>query len=174
MLSKVHLTSHSRISGSRWVISPLWLSGSWRSYLYSTSVFSCHLVLISSASVSSIPFLSFIEPIFAWNVPLISLIFLRRLLVFPILLFPLFFRIDHWGRLSYLSQLFFGTLHLNGNIFPFLLCILLLFFSQLFVRPSQTAIFLFWISFSWGWSWSMSHVEYHEPASIVLLAISQT
>ena len=30
----------------------------------STSVYSCHLFLISSASVSSIPFLSFIEPIF--------------------------------------------------------------------------------------------------------------
>ena len=28
MLPNVHLTSHSRISGSRWVITPLWLSGS--------------------------------------------------------------------------------------------------------------------------------------------------
>ena len=31
--------------------------------------------------------MSFIVPIFAWNVPLISLIFLKRSLVFPILLF---------------------------------------------------------------------------------------
>ena len=38
MLPKGHLTSHSRISGSRWVITPLWLSGSWRSVLYSSSV----------------------------------------------------------------------------------------------------------------------------------------
>ena len=30
MLSKSHLTSHSRMSGSRWVITPSWLSGSWR------------------------------------------------------------------------------------------------------------------------------------------------
>ena len=29
MLSKAHLTSHSRMSGSRWVITPLWLSGPW-------------------------------------------------------------------------------------------------------------------------------------------------
>ena len=50
MLSKAHLTSHSRMSSSRWVITPLWLSGSWRSFLYS-SVYSCHLFLISSASV---------------------------------------------------------------------------------------------------------------------------
>ena len=33
------------------------------------SVYSCHLFLISSASVRSILFLSFIVPIFAWNVP---------------------------------------------------------------------------------------------------------
>ena len=87
MLPKAHLTSHSRMSGSRWVITPLWLSGSWRSFLYNSSVYSCHLFLISSASVRSIPFLSFIEPIFALNVPLVSLIFLNRCLVFPILLF---------------------------------------------------------------------------------------
>ena len=49
MLSKAHLTSHSRMSGSRWVITRLWLSGSWRSFLYSSSVYSCHLFLISSA-----------------------------------------------------------------------------------------------------------------------------
>ena len=68
MLPKAHLTLHSRMSGSRWVITPLWLSGSWRSFRYS-SVYSCHLFLIYSASVRSIPFLSFIVPIFAWHVP---------------------------------------------------------------------------------------------------------
>ena len=46
-----------------------------------------HLFLIASASVRSTPFLSFIVPKFAWNIPLISLIFLKRSLVFPILLF---------------------------------------------------------------------------------------
>ena len=50
MLSKAHLTSHSKMSGSRRVITPSWLSGSWRSFLYSCSVYSCHLFLISSAS----------------------------------------------------------------------------------------------------------------------------
>ena len=60
MLLKALLTSHSRISGSRWVITPLWLSGSRRSCLYSSSVYSYYLFLISSASVMSIPFLSFI------------------------------------------------------------------------------------------------------------------
>ena len=51
MLPKAYLTSHSRMSGSRWVILPSWLSGSWRSFLYSSSVYSCHL---------SLPFLFFI------------------------------------------------------------------------------------------------------------------
>ena len=45
-------------------------------------------------------------------------------------------------RLSYLFLLFFGTLHSDAYIFPFLLCFSLLFFSQLFVRPPQTAILL--------------------------------
>ena len=39
-----------------------------------------HLFLISSASVRSIPFLSFIEPIFAQNVPLVLLNFLEEIL----------------------------------------------------------------------------------------------
>ena len=43
MLLKAHLTSHSRMSGSRLMIPPLWLSGSWRSFLHSSSVYSCHL-----------------------------------------------------------------------------------------------------------------------------------
>ena len=38
-------------------------------------------------SVRSVPFLSFIVPIFAWNIPVVYLIFLKRSLVFPILLF---------------------------------------------------------------------------------------
>ena len=50
MLLKAHLTSHSRMSDSRWVIIPSWLSGSWRSFLHSSSVYSCHL--ISSALIS--------------------------------------------------------------------------------------------------------------------------
>ena len=34
MLPKAHLTLYSRMSGSRWVITPSWFSGSWRSFLY--------------------------------------------------------------------------------------------------------------------------------------------
>ena len=40
-------------------------------------------------------------------------------------------------------------------------------FPLLFIRPPQTAILLFCISFSWGWSWFLSPVQCHEPLSIV-------
>ena len=85
MLPKAHLTSRSRMWSSRWVIKPSWLAGSFRSFLYSSSVYSCHLFLTASVYVRSIPYLSFIVPIFAWNVPLLSLIFLKRSQIFPIL-----------------------------------------------------------------------------------------
>ena len=55
MLPKDHLTSCSRMSGSRWMITLSLLSGSLRSFLYSSSVYYCH-VLVSSASVWSIAF----------------------------------------------------------------------------------------------------------------------
>ena len=73
MLPKAHLTWHSRMSGSRWVITPSQLSGSLRSFLYNSSMYSCHLFLIYSASFRFVLFLSFIVPIVAWNVPFVSL-----------------------------------------------------------------------------------------------------
>ena len=172
MLPKAHLASHSRMSDSSWVITPSWLSRSLRLFLYSSSVYSCYLFLISSVSVRSILFLSFIEPIFAWNVPLVSNS-LEEISSFPFYCFPLFLCIDQRGRLSYLSLLFFGTLYSNGYLFPFLLCLSLLFFSQLFIRPPQATILPFCISFSWGWSWSLPPVECHKPPSIDLQALYQ-
>jgi len=111
-------------------------------------------------------------PTFAWNVPLISLIFLKRSPVFPIQLFSSISL--HWSlrkTFFYLSLLFFETLHSVGYIFLFLLCLWLLFFTQLFVRPPQITILPFCISFSWGWSWSLPPVQCHEPLSIVLQAL---
>ena len=150
MLPKAHLTSHSRMSDSRWVIIPSWLSGSWRSFLYS-SMYSCHLFLISSASFKSIPFLSFIVPIFAWNVPLVSLIFLKRSLVFPILLF---YSISlHWSlRKAFLSLLAI----LWNSAFSWVYCSFspLPLASLLFTALSKASSdhhFAFCISFSRGW-----------------------
>jgi len=170
MLHKGHLTSHSRMSGCRYdhTIVVIWIL---KIFLYSSSVYSCHLFLISSASVRSIPFLSFIELIFAWNVPLVSLIFLKRSLIFPILSFSSisfywFLRKAFLSLLVILWNSAFRWLYLL-----FLLCFSLLFFLQLLTKPPQRAILLFCISFSWGWSWSLSPVQYHRPLSIVHQAL---
>ena len=92
----------------------------------------------------------------AFNICSLCLIFIS----FINLCLGMFLCIDHWGRLSNPSLLFFGTLHSNGCIFPLLLCLSLLFFSQLFVRPPQTIILCFCIPFSWGSSWSLPPIQF--------------
>ena len=120
MLPKAHLTSHSRTSSSRWVTTQSWLSRSWRSFLYSSSVYSCHLFLILPASFRSIPFLSLIVPIFVWNAPLVTLIFLKGSLVFLLILFAC--NSLHW----WLRRALFSLLTILWNsafyVFPLLLC----------------------------------------------------
>ena len=142
VLPKAYLISHSSMSGPRWVTTPWWFFRSLKPFWYSSFAYSCHL-LIFFASVRSSVFLSFIRPIFTWNIPL-SPVFLKRSLVFPFLYFSLFFCLFvlffvfffHCSRsLSHLSLLFSGTLHLVEYIFPFLTCLSLLFFHQLFVKP---------------------------------------
>ena len=46
-LPKPHLTSHYKMSGSRWVTTRSCLSGSWRSFLYSFSVYSFFLFVVN-------------------------------------------------------------------------------------------------------------------------------
>ena len=147
----------------------MWLSESWRSFLHSSSVCSCYL-LISSASVRSIPFLSFIEPIFAWNVPLVISNFLEEI-----------FRLSH----SIVFLYFFALIIEEGFLispcyslelciqmgFLFLLRLWLLFFSQLFVRSPQATVLPFYLSFSWGRFWSLPTVQCQEPLSIVFQAL---
>ena len=56
-------------------------------FLYNSSVYPCHLFLISSTSVRPFPYLSFVVCPFCIKCSLRSQIFLQRSLVFPILLF---------------------------------------------------------------------------------------
>ena len=146
------------------MITPLWLSGSWQSLSYSY-VYSCHL-LISPASVRS-----FIMPIFAWNVPLMSLIFLERSLVFTILSFS--YSSLHWSlRKAFLSlldivwnsafkrvYLSFSPLPLSSLLFP-AIC-----------KASSDKNFAFLHSLSWGWSWSFPPVQCPNPLFGVLQAL---
>ena len=137
-LPKAHLTSCCRISGSSWVITPSWLSGSLRPFLYSSFVYCCHLLLISYTYVRSFLFLSYTVPIFAWNVLLTSPVFLKRSLVFPILLFSSISLHCSFKKAFLTLLAVSGTLHSVEYVFPFLLCLSLLFFPRLFVKPPQT------------------------------------
>ena len=92
-------------------------------FLYS-SVYSFHLFTISSASVRSIPFLSFFVPILAWNIPLASQIFMKLSLVFPILLFSCISL--HWllrkaflSLLAFLWNSAFKWVYLSSSPLPF-------------------------------------------------------
>ena len=115
------------------------------------------------------PFLSFIVPIFVWNIPLVSLIFLKRSLVFPILLFPSI-SLHCLLRKAFLSLLaiLLRTLHSIGNIFPFLLCFSLLFTT--ICKASSDSHFAFLYFFFWGWFWSPPPIQCQVLLSIVLQA----
>ena len=158
------------MSGSRWVITPLWLSWSWRFFFVQFSVFLQALLNIFC---------------FCW-VHTISVLYCAHLCMKCSLGIPNF--LEEVSSLSHsVVFLYFFALIAEENflisscyslelciqmpIFPFLLCFSLLFFSQLFVRPPQTAILLFCITFPWGWSWSLSPVQCHEPQSIVHQAL---
>ena len=135
-------------------------------------MYCCLLFLISSASVRTIPFLSFIVLIFAWNAPLVSLIFLKSSLVFLILLFSSISL--HWS----LRKVFLPLLAILWNsafkwvYFPFLLCLLPLFFSQVICKASSDNHFAFLHFFFLGMvlipvSCTMSWTSVHSSSGTV-------
>ena len=163
--------------GSRWVITPLWLSGSWRSFLYSSSVYSCHLFLISPTSVRSIPCLSFIESIFAWNVTLVSLIFLRSRSLSHSIVFLYFFALitEEGFLISLLVTLWnsaFKWVYLSFS--PLLLASFL--FSAI-CKPSSSSRFAFLHLFFLGMvllpvSCAMSRTSVHSSSGTLSIGFS--
>ena len=149
MLPNGQLTSPSRMSGSRRVTTSLWLSRLLRPFLCSSSVCSCYLFLISSASLRSLPFLSFIMPILAWNVHMKSTIFLKRSLPFLVLFFPYIslycsFKKAFLSLLAILWNSAFSLVYLSLSPLPFAS-----FLTQLFVKPPQTTSSPFAFLFLW-------------------------
>ena len=160
-LPKAHLTSHSRMSDSRWVNTPSWLSKALRPIFYSSSVYSCHLSLISSASVRSLPLLSFILPILAWNVPWYVQFSRRDLysfpLSFPFCCFRQLLCIVHLRR-SYLSAILWNSAF--SWAYPSLSCLLFASLpSSAICKASSDNHFAFLCFFSWGWFWSLLPVQ---------------
>ena len=110
MFPKAHWTLRSRMPGSLLVIIPSLLSGLWKSFLYSSSVYSCHLFLISSASVKSLPFLSFYWAYLCMKCSLGSPNFLEEISSLSHSIFFIYFfaLITEEGFFFNLSLLFFG------------------------------------------------------------------
>ena len=137
-------------------------------FLYISSLCYCYLFLISSASAGSIPFLSFIVPIFVWNVLLVSLIFLKRSLAFAILLFSSIF-LNFSLRKSLLPFLaifwisIFRWVYLSFSPLPFTS----LPFSAICTASSDNH-FSFLHFFFRGWLWLPSLVQCYEPPSTIL------
>ena len=102
------------MSGSRWVITPLWLSGSLRSFLYSSSVYICQYLLLLLGPYRFCPLLyPSLHEMFPWYL----LIFLKRSLVFPILLFS-FISLHCSLRKAFLSFLAIYWIFLMSLLFP--------------------------------------------------------
>ena len=166
MLPKAHLTSHSRMSGSRWVITPSWLSGS---FLCSSSVYSRQLFLIAYASVRFTQFLCFVVPILVWNVPLEFLIFLKRSLVFSNLSFSSISL--HWSlRKAFLSLLTilwnsaFKWVYLSFSPLPFS-SLLFIAVCKAFSDNHLAVLHFFFLGMV------LITASCHEPPSIVLQAL---
>ena len=133
-------------------------------------MYPCHLFLITSASVRSIAFLSFIEPIFAFSsVPLVSLSILKRSLVFPILLYSSISL--HWSlRKALLSLL--AVLWNSAFKWEYLSFSTLLFATLLFTaiyKASSDCHFAFLHFFSMGMvfipvSCTMSWISIHSSS----------
>ena len=172
VLPKAHLTAHSRMSGYRWGITPSWLSGREDLFCIVFFVYSRHLPFISSASVRSIPFLSFIVPIFAWcslgisNFPeeisslshsIVFLYFFALITEKGFLISPCY----SWNSAFRWVYLFFSSLPLASLLFT-AIC-----------KTSSDSHFAFFAFLSWGWSQSLTPVQCHKPPSIVLQALYQ-
>ena len=131
---------------------------------------SCYLFLISSASVRSLTFLSFIVPIFGWSIPMVSPIFLKRSIFFTIYCFPLILALFTYEDFL-ISPCYSLEVCISLSIsFPFLFAVHFSSFSQLFSRPPHATTLPSHICFSWGWFWPQLPIQCYTP-SIVLQAI---
>ena len=133
-------------------------------FLYSSSVYPRHLFLMSSASVRFMPFLSFIVPIFAWNVPFVSLNFLEEISSLShSIVFLYFFTLiteESFSLLAILYNSAFRWIPLSFSPLP----LASLLFSAIFKAFSDNH-FAFLHFFFLGMI--LICVQYHEPLSIV-------
>ena len=131
---------------------------------------SFYLFLTSSASTRSLSFLFFIVPMVGQNFPLIFPIFLKRSLVFPLLLFSSI-SLHYSLKKAFLSlSTILWNFEFSWVCLSLSLLFLLLIFLQLFVRPPQITTLPSWFSFSLWWFCSLPPLQYYWHLSLVLLA----
>jgi len=171
MLPKAHLTSHSRMCDSRWVITPSWLSWSWRSFfvqffcvflppllnifcffqVHTTSVlYRAHLCMKCSLGISN-----FLEEISHFSHSIVFLYFFALIAEEGFLIFPCYSLklCVQWVYLPFCPLLFTSLL-----------------FTDIY-KASSDSHFAFLHFFFLQWSWSLSPVQCHEPPSIVHQAL---
>ena len=132
-------------------------------------MYSFHLFLISSAPPISLPFLSFTVPNFGRNAPLTCPIFLKKSLVFPLLLFSSIIKhcLLKKAFLSLLAILWNSTFNwMYFSLSPLLFASLC---SSAIPKASSDGHFDFF-SFSLGWFCSLSPLQHYGHVSIVLQA----
>ena len=110
-------------------------------------------------------------PILAWNFALISPNFLKRFLVFPILLFSSIslhcsFKKAFISLLAVLWNFAFSWVYLSLSSLP----LVFLLFSAIHKDFSDNN-FAFLHYFFFGWFWSLPPVQSYEPPSIVFQAL---
>ena len=170
MFPKAHLTSHSRMSGSRWLVTASWLSGSLRSFLCRSSVYSCQtflnifwFCLVHTISVLYCAHL-------CMKCSLVSLGFLKRSLAFSILLFSSISL--HWSLRNTLSVLpilwnsAFRLIYLSFSPLPFTS-----FLFSATCKASSDNHFAFLHFCFLGMVWSLPRVQCYKPPYIVLQAL---
>ena len=160
MLPKAHLTSHSRMSGSRWVITPSRLSGSWRSFLYYVflppllKIFCfCSVCTISVLYCACLCMKCFLG---VSN-------FLEEISVFPILLFPSISLHRSWRKaffslLAILWNSAFKWVYLSFSPLP-----LASLPISAICKASPDSHFAFLHFFFLGTSWSLPPVQFLHP-----------
>ena len=172
MLSKTHLTSHSRMSGSRWMITPSWLSGSWRSFcivllfIFATSFwynlsllgwnhfsYCAHLCMKISLGISN-----FLQEISSLSHSIVFLYFFALITEEGFLISPCYsLKLCIQMGISFLFSFAFASLP----------------FTVICKASSDSHVTFLHFFFPWEWSWSPNLVQCHKTLSIVLQALYQ-
>ena len=154
------------MSDSRQVITPLWLFGSWRSFLYSPSVYFLNIFYFGYVHAISVLYCArfgmkcslgisnFLEEISSLSHSIVFLYFFALIAEDAFLISPCY-SLELWIKMD-ISFLFSFAFH---------------FSSQLFARPHQTTILSFCISSFWVCFWSFPLVWCYKPPTIVLQAL---